>query len=152
MPSVRLGMLNRPRSGATASSPTSTGPSCSSHLTRRPTSRGRRSTSMAASRRNERSMKALVYTGPNALDFRDEADPVPADGEVLVRVEAVGICGSDMHAYHGHDSRRPAPLILGHEAAGRIASGPNAGRRVAVNPLVTCGPCEVCAGGRAHLW
>jgi threonine dehydrogenase-like Zn-dependent dehydrogenase len=96
-------------------------------------------------------MKALVYTGPNALDFREEADPVPADGEVLVRVEAVGICGSDMHAYHGHDSRRPAPLILGHEAAGRIASGPNAGRRVAVNPLVTCGSCEFCAGGRAHL-
>ena len=96
-------------------------------------------------------MKALVYTGPNALDFREEADPVPADGEVLVRVEAVGICGSDMHAYHGHDSRRPAPLILGHEAAGRIASGPNAGRRVAVNPLVTCGACEFCAGGRAHL-
>ena len=43
-------------------------------------------------------MKALVYTGPNSLVFRDEPDPVPQAGEVLVRVEAVGICGSDMHA------------------------------------------------------
>ncbi len=96
-------------------------------------------------------MKALVYTGPNAVELREEPDPVPGDDEVLVRVEAVGICGSDMHAYHGHDSRRPAPLVLGHEAAGRIASGPNAGRRVAINPLVSCGACGFCIGGRAHL-
>ena len=96
-------------------------------------------------------MKALVYTGPNSLAFRDEPDPVPGNDEVVVRVEAVGICGSDMHAYHGHDSRRPAPLILGHEAAGRIATGPKAGRRVTVNPLVTCGACDVCQDGRSHL-
>ena len=68
-------------------------------------------------------MKALVYTAPHSLVFQDEPDPVPQAGEVLVRVEAVGICGSDMHAYHGHDARRPAPLILGHEAAGRIVGG-----------------------------
>ena len=66
-------------------------------------------------------------------------------------MEAVGICGSDMHAYHGHDSRRPAPLVLGHEAAGRIASGPRAGQRVTVNPLVTCGVCPACEAGRSHL-
>jgi threonine dehydrogenase-like Zn-dependent dehydrogenase len=96
-------------------------------------------------------MKALVYTGPHALECRDEAEPLPGNDEVLVRVEAVGICGSDMHAYHGHDSRRPAPLVLGHEAAGRIAGGPNAGRRVAVNPLVTCGLCDACESGAAHL-
>lgn len=96
-------------------------------------------------------MKALVYTGPNALEWRDEPEPEPGPGEALVRVEAVGICGSDMHAYHGHDSRRPAPLILGHEAAGRIVSGPRAGQRVAVNPLVTCGVCESCLDGRSHL-
>lgn len=96
-------------------------------------------------------MKALVYTGPHHLDWRAEPDPIPGNDEVLVRVEAVGICGSDMHAYHGHDSRRPAPLILGHEAAGRIASGPRAGERVTVNPLVTCGTCPACEAGRAHL-
>ena len=96
-------------------------------------------------------MRALVYTGPHALEIRDLPIPVPAEGEALVRVEAVGICGSDMHAYHGHDTRRPAPLVLGHEAAGRIAQGPRAGQRVTVNPLVVCGTCDACEGGRSHL-
>ncbi|KAF0230849.1 MAG: threonine dehydrogenase and related Zn-dependent [Beijerinckiaceae bacterium] len=54
-------------------------------------------------------MKALVYLGPNTLELRDAPEPVPEADELLVRVEAVGICGSDMHAYHGHDSRRPPP-------------------------------------------
>ncbi|KQU54546.1 sorbitol dehydrogenase [Bosea sp. Leaf344] len=96
-------------------------------------------------------MKALVYTGPNSLSFRDEPDPVPLADEVLVRVEAVGICGSDMHAYHGFDSRRPAPLILGHEAAGRIATGPRAGERVTINPLVVDPACPYAIEGRWHL-
>lgn len=96
-------------------------------------------------------MKALVYTQPNALVLRDEAEPTPRNEEVLVRVDAVGICGSDMHAYHGHDSRRPPPLVLGHEAAGLVISGPNTGTRVAVNPLVTCGNCDWCLAGRPHL-
>ncbi len=46
-------------------------------------------------------MKALVYTDTNQIIYRDEPDPVPAPGDVLVKVEATGICGSDMHAYHG---------------------------------------------------
>ena len=96
-------------------------------------------------------MKALVYTEPNTLVYREEKDPVPGAGEVLVRVEAVGVCGSDMHAYHGHDERRPAPIVLGHEPAGRIASGARAGERVAVNPLVTCGKCVFCLDGRSNL-
>ncbi len=96
-------------------------------------------------------MKALVYTSPNTLEWRDEPEPLPGSDEVLVRVDAVGICGSDMHAYHGHNSRRPAPLVLGHEAAGSIAGGPHAGQRVAVNPLVNCGVCEFCLDGRPHL-
>jgi threonine dehydrogenase-like Zn-dependent dehydrogenase len=96
-------------------------------------------------------MKALVYTGPEALAYSDAPDPSPARGEEVVRVEAVGICGSDMHAYLGHDDRRPAPLILGHEAAGTIAGGPNAGQRVTVNPLVTCGACPACRAGRDNL-
>ena len=91
-------------------------------------------------------MKALVYTGPRQLAYR-----VAAAGECLVRVEAVGICGSDMHAYLGHDERRPAPLILGHEAAGVVVEGPGAGRRVTVNPLATCGSCAACRSGRNNL-
>ena len=54
-------------------------------------------------------MKALVYTGANSVDFPDEPDPQLDDGEVLLRIDAVGICGSDMHAYHGHDPRRMPP-------------------------------------------
>jgi threonine dehydrogenase-like Zn-dependent dehydrogenase len=96
-------------------------------------------------------MKALVYVAPHTVEWRDQPEPTPGNDEVVVRVDAVGICGSDMHAYHGHDSRRPPPLVLGHEAAGRIASGPNAGVRVAVNPLVTCGTCDWCLAGRVHL-
>lgn len=96
-------------------------------------------------------MKALVYEGVETLGFRDVADPVPGDGLHLIRVEAVGICGSDMHAYLGHDDRRPAPLILGHEAAGTIVGGPRDGDRVTVNPLVTCMKCDACTSGRENL-
>lgn len=96
-------------------------------------------------------MKALVYTGPEQIDFRDEPRPSPADGEAVVKVEAVGICGSDMHAYLGHDERRPPPLILGHEACGTVQDGGFAGKRVTLNPLVTCGTCEACRAGRTNL-
>jgi alcohol dehydrogenase len=96
-------------------------------------------------------MKALVYTGPGSLAYRDEPDPVPAEGEVVIEVEAVGICGSDMHAWHGHDARRVPPLILGHELCGTIVAGQGAGRRVTVNPLITCGRCIYCITGRDNL-
>ena len=96
-------------------------------------------------------MKALVYTGPEAMAYQDMPDPTPHAGEHLIRVDSVGICGSDMHAYLGHDNRRPAPLILGHEAAGVIVGGPQDGRRVTINPLVTCGTCPACTSGRENL-
>ncbi len=96
-------------------------------------------------------MKALVYEGPETLGFQDVPDPAPDIGEQLIRVDAVGICGSDMHAYLGHDDRRPAPLILGHEAAGVIIGGARDGARVTINPLVTCGKCPACLAGRENL-
>ena len=95
-------------------------------------------------------MKALVYTGPEELAYRDEPDP-KSNTDTLVRLSACGICGSDMHAYLGHDERRPAPLILGHEAVGKVVDGDLAGRRVAINPLVTCGRCDACLSGRPNL-
>ena len=96
-------------------------------------------------------MKALVYQGVESLVYGDMPDVIPQDDEQLIKVEAVGICGSDMHAYLGHDERRPAPLILGHEAAGTIQGGKNDGMRVTVNPLVTCQVCPACKAGRENL-
>ena len=96
-------------------------------------------------------MKALVYTGVETLEYQDVPVPSATSDQELVRVIASGICGSDMHAYLGHDERRPAPLILGHEAAGLVVAGPDAGRRVTINPLVTCGTCTFCTSGRTNL-
>ena len=70
-------------------------------------------------------MKALVYTGVEELIYRDEIDPVETNGESILKVHASGICGSDMHAYHGNDSRRIPPLLLGHEISGIINKGEN---------------------------
>ncbi|MCK0096463.1 alcohol dehydrogenase catalytic domain-containing protein [Yoonia sp. F2084L] len=96
-------------------------------------------------------MKALVYDDVEKLVYRYMPDPVPALGQSLIRIEASGICGSDMHAYLGHDERRPAPLILGHEAAGRVVGGDLDGKRVTINPLTTCGLCAACKAGRDNL-
>jgi len=96
-------------------------------------------------------MKALVYTGPETIQFQEASEPIPGNGDVLIEVGAVGICGSDMHAFLGHDDRRPAPLILGHEAAGTIRGGAYDGARVVINPLVTCGKCSDCLSGRENL-
>ncbi|MFK7854173.1 MAG: alcohol dehydrogenase catalytic domain-containing protein [Granulosicoccus sp.] len=96
-------------------------------------------------------MKALVYTGTQSLDFRDAPMPELQASETLVRIEASGICGSDMHAWHGHDARRIPPMILGHELAGRIEGGPRDGDRVAINPLISCGNCRDCRAGLPNL-
>ena len=96
-------------------------------------------------------MKALVYTDTEEVTYRDEPSPSAGEGEVVVQIDAVGICGSDMHAYLGHDPRRVPPLILGHEAAGTVVEGPGTGRRAVLNPLITCGRCDDCLGGRSNL-
>lgn len=96
-------------------------------------------------------MKALVYDGPESLGFRDVPDAVAGPGQQLIKVLSVGVCGSDMHAYLGHDERRPAPLILGHEAAGEVVGGPRDGERVTLNPLVSCGNCAACTTGHDNL-
>ena len=92
-------------------------------------------------------MKALVYDGPKVVSYREVPDPIPGQDNLLIKITAVGICGSDMHAYLGHDDRRPAPLILGHEAAGTISGGNRDGERVPINPLVSCGTCWACCNG-----
>ncbi|MEM9811639.1 MAG: alcohol dehydrogenase catalytic domain-containing protein [Pseudomonadota bacterium] len=95
-------------------------------------------------------MKALIYEGPTTLVYREAPEP-EVGAASLIEIAHVGICGSDMHAYAGHDPRRPAPLILGHEAAGTVIAGPLSGQRVTINPLVTCGVCAACVAGRENL-
>ncbi len=96
-------------------------------------------------------MKALFYTNPNEMAYRAAPDPTVTDGELLVQITAAGICGSDMHAFHGHDARRVPPMVLGHEAAGVILNGEQAGQPVALNPLITCGTCFYCKLDRSNL-
>ena len=96
-------------------------------------------------------MKALVYAGARRVELRELQRPRAAGDDVLFQVEAVGICGSDLHAYRGEDPRRVPPVVLGHEFAGIVASGPAAGMRATASPLVPGGRCEYCGQGRTNL-
>lgn len=96
-------------------------------------------------------MKALVYLGKEQFEYRDFPDPAEAPGRAIVRVEACGICGSDMHGFHGHDPRRVPPMLMGHEAAGTVETGTLAGTRVVINPFLFCGQCRSCEAGEHQL-
>lgn len=100
-------------------------------------------------------MKALVYTQPCELELQERPRPQAASGEVVLKIDAVGVCGSDMHAWHGKDPRRQPGLVLGHEFVGTVvestAPGFDIGTRFTGNPLVTCGVCDFCVQGRTNL-
>lgn len=92
-------------------------------------------------------MRALVYTAPRQVEMQDMARPQSAAGESEIAVMAAGICGSDISGFLGHSRRRVPPLVLGHELVGRRGDG----RRVVVNPLMSCGRCTACLGGAQNL-
>lgn len=102
-------------------------------------------------------MKALTLVEYNRFEYGDAPAPDCGAGEVLVAVRACGICGSDIHGMDGSTGRRIPPIIMGHEAAGVIASvGPDvtawkAGDRVAFDSMVYCGTCPNCRSGRTNL-
>lgn len=101
-------------------------------------------------------MRAAVWTGPGVVVVRDVERPLPKDGEVLVRVEYGGICGTDLAILTGAHPRAAAPLILGHEIVGTVeqesaGGGPPVGARVAVEPLIACGRCRACLDGARHV-
>lgn len=100
-------------------------------------------------------MKALVYTNPNEMQLLERPYPTMDQDEVILKIDSVGICGSDMHAYHGHDPRRKPGLVLGHEFSGvvieSLSSNFKKGVRVTGNPLITCGVCDYCLQGRNNL-
>jgi L-iditol 2-dehydrogenase len=96
---------------------------------------------------------ARLY-GPGDVRLGDEPVPVPGAGQSLVRVTAVGLCGSDLHWYGEGgigDSTLDSPLVVGHEFAGVVEGGPRHGQRVAVDPAVPCDACEQCRAGHRNL-
>ncbi len=102
-------------------------------------------------------MRALLLSEYERLLLVELPTPVPAPDEVLVRVAACGICGSDVHGYDGASGRRIPPIVMGHEAAGTIAalgsgvSGFAVGDRVTFDSTVYCGTCSFCLRGEVNL-
>jgi L-iditol 2-dehydrogenase len=99
-------------------------------------------------------MQTARVHGAGDLRLHDEPMPAPGAGEALVRVTAVGVCGSDVHWWkEGHIGGDwiNKPLILGHECAGVIESGPRRGERVAIDPAIPCARCEFCQEGNLNL-
>jgi L-iditol 2-dehydrogenase len=102
-------------------------------------------------------LKALLLSEYSQLAVADVPVPEVAANEVLVRVEACGICGSDVHGYDGSSGRRIPPIVMGHEAAGVVAAvgsavaGFREGDRVTFDSTVYCGKCEYCLRGEVNL-
>ena len=99
----------------------------------------------------------MMLTEPKKLEIQDSPIPRFGKDEVLIRVKACGICGSDVHGYDGSSGRRIPPLIMGHEAAGLIeecgsdVSGFSKGDRVTFDSTVYCGKCSYCKKGQVNL-
>ncbi|MDF2958877.1 MAG: alcohol dehydrogenase [Paenibacillus sp.] len=102
-------------------------------------------------------MKSLVWTKPERMEIQETPEPEILDNEVLLKVGAVGICGSELEGYLGHNSLRIPPLVMGHEFSGTVESagskvkGLLKGQRVVVNPLNSCGTCNSCRKGLVQL-
>jgi L-iditol 2-dehydrogenase len=101
-------------------------------------------------------MQAAFYHGPRALEIADCIMPVPAGDELLIKVNACGVCGTDFHIFNG-EAPAKAPVIIGHEytgevvEAGKNVTGFKAGDNISVNPNIHCGYCEFCRDGRINL-
>jgi alcohol dehydrogenase, propanol-preferring len=101
-------------------------------------------------------MRAARIFEDLTLRLEDVPEPVPGPGQVLVRIRAAGVCGTDLHILDGMIKPDPYPMTLGHEAAGIVASAPDgtgfsAGDRVAVYNKIFCGTCEQCLSGRHNI-
>jgi 2-desacetyl-2-hydroxyethyl bacteriochlorophyllide A dehydrogenase len=100
-------------------------------------------------------MRAVVIEKPGHITVQDVPDPTPGHDEVIVKVMACGICGTDLHIADGEFPPTPYPIIPGHEFAGVIADGNGTDLAVdtlvAVDPTLNCGHCEMCRAGRGNL-
>lgn len=102
-------------------------------------------------------MKSVVIQQPGELIIAEKPLPQPAAGEVRVKVAYAGICGSDVHIYHGHNPFAKYPRVIGHEffghidAVGQGVESSRIGQRVVVDPVVSCGHCYPCSIGRPNV-
>ncbi len=102
-------------------------------------------------------MKSLVWTKPEWMEIQQSAEPEILQDEVLLKVDAAGICGSELEGYLGHNSLRFPPLVMGHEFSGTIegvgsqVEGLLKGQKTVVNPLSSCGICAFCRKGLVQL-
>lgn len=102
-------------------------------------------------------MRALVFENPWQMSLQDVADPEPQAGEVLLRVEATGICGSDVHGFTGESGRRKPGMVMGHETCGTVmavgpgVSGWKVGDRAVTFIIDACGKCAACISGEEQL-
>jgi L-iditol 2-dehydrogenase len=102
-------------------------------------------------------MKALMLSANKQLEIVEMEKPSPREDEILVRIQACGICGSDVHGFDGSTGRRIPPIVMGHEAAGVIEAvgtavdGFRPGNRVTFDSTVYCGRCFYCTRGQINL-
>jgi 2-desacetyl-2-hydroxyethyl bacteriochlorophyllide A dehydrogenase len=102
-------------------------------------------------------MRAVLLAEPGSSEVAELPDPTPEPDEVIVAVDACGICGTDLHIYDGHFVPTPYPIVPGHEFCGEVVAlgdgveGVEAGTYVAVDPSLYCGRCRPCRRGRGNL-
>ena len=102
-------------------------------------------------------MKQAVMTAPGKIEIRNVPVPVPGPGEVLLEIQRIGVCGSDIHVYHGKHPYTSYPIVQGHEfsavvaAVGSEVSGLTPGAKVTSMPQIVCGECAPCKRGDYHI-
>ncbi len=102
-------------------------------------------------------MKQAVMTSPGVIEFKEVPAPQPGPGQVLLRIKRIGVCGSDIHVYHGKHALTPYPVVQGHEVSGVVevlgsgVKGFKVGDPVTFQPQVTCGTCYPCRHGAYHI-
>ena len=102
-------------------------------------------------------MKQAVMTAPAKIEFRDVEKPIPGSDEILIQIKRIGVCGSDIHVYHGTHPYTGYPVVQGHEVSGVVAEvgsgvqGFSTGDAVTFLPQIACGLCYPCRHGKYHI-
>ena len=102
-------------------------------------------------------MKRATMTAPGQIEISDASAPTPGAGEVLLRIQRIGVCGSDIHVFHGKHPYTSYPVVQGHEfsalveAVGPGVTGIAPGDKVTAMPQVVCGKCPPCTRGDEHI-